>query len=880
MGEIRTRERGAELLPFLSGGGEAADLISAFDWGATSLGPISKWPGYLRTTVATVLRSPVPIVTLWGLDGVMIYNDAYSVFAARRHPQLLGSKVREGWPEVADFNDNVMRVVLAGGTLAYRDQELTLFRHGIAEQVWMNLDYSPVLDDGGQPAGVIAIVVETSAKVRAEQWRDAERDRMRQMFEQAPGFMAMLAGPEHVFELTNAAYMQLIGHRNVLGKTIREALPEIEGQGYVELLDNVFATGEPFIGQTLNARLQRTPGSAAEERFLDVIYQPVRDPGGSVVGIFVQGADVTERILAEQQVRANAELFRTFAEAMPNHVWTAPPDGALDWFNSRVYEYSGRAVGELDGDGWTSIVHPDDLPAATAGWQEKLASGEPYQTEFRLRRWDGQYRWHIARAVAIRDSAGEITRWIGANTDIDDQKRSAEELAESEARLRLAIAAGQLAVWEVDIATGNVTPSPAMNRLHGFPEDASPSADDYQSRYAPGEMQRLAELGAAATARGETEVETELRQLWPDGTEKWMLIRAQAAEGGRKAIGVLIDITDRKRVEQQLAESERRFRLSQNAAGIASLELDIPTGTVIGSDQLWSIWGLGKRDSVHISVLESIVVPEDSTVRSNEQTRVAGTAAPSVEYRIRRPDTGELRWLSRHIEFTYDEQGKPQKMFGVMQDVTELKEAQLRQEMLTHELEHRIKNILAMVSAIASQTLRNGDLKTASTTFNERLQALSSAHDILTRSRWTAASLNEIMTSALATFPPERVSVSGPPLILSPKRALSLALAVNELGTNAVKYGALANESGRVAVSWEVGSNDGNDPQLRWTWHESDGPPVVSPSRRGFGRFLIERVLATDFGGEVRIAYEPQGVSCTLVAPLSASDQSMRGPSH
>ncbi|MBE7197166.1 MAG: PAS domain-containing protein [Parafilimonas terrae] len=148
--------------------GELADLVRTFDWGRTSLGPIADWPQSLIFAVRTVLLSPVPIVLLWGADGIMIYNDAYSGFAGGRHPQLLGSKVREGWPEVAAFNDHVMRVGLAGGTLSYRDQELTLHRYGRPEQVWMNLDYSPVFDEGGRPAGVIAIVVESTERVLAE----------------------------------------------------------------------------------------------------------------------------------------------------------------------------------------------------------------------------------------------------------------------------------------------------------------------------------------------------------------------------------------------------------------------------------------------------------------------------------------------------------------------------------------------------------------------------------------------------------------------------------------------------------------------------------------------------------------------------------------
>nr|WP_258582295.1 PAS domain-containing protein [Mesorhizobium sp. AR02] len=398
MPQARTMTVGNPHIAFLSGGGELGRLIAAFDWVSTSIGPIEIWPQSLKTAVSLILRSRVPIVMLWGHDGVMIYNDGYSEFAGGRHPQLLGSKVREGWPEVADFNDNIMKVCLGGGTLAYREQVLTLNRTGKPEQVWLDLDYSPVLDESGEPAGVIAIVIETTAKVAAERWRTSERDRQRQMFEQAPGFMAMLSGPQHVVELTNAAYMQLVGHRDIIGLPIRQALPEIEGQGFFELLDQVFTSGEAFIGYALKAELQRTPGAAIEDRFIDLVYQPVRNPAGEVFGIFVQGVDVTDRLIAEQALRQSETQFRTFAEAMPNHVWTATPDGLLDWFNPRVYDYSGAKPGELDGHGWADIVHPDDIVAAAEKWQQALAASTFYETEFRLRRHDGIYRWFIARA--------------------------------------------------------------------------------------------------------------------------------------------------------------------------------------------------------------------------------------------------------------------------------------------------------------------------------------------------------------------------------------------------------------------------------------------------------------------------------------------------
>ena len=251
----------------------------------------------VKTTVALILQSPVPIVTLWGEDGVMIYNDAYSVFAGGRHPCLLGSKVREGWPEVAEFNDNVMQAIYGRGeTLSYRDQELTLFRHGAAEQVWMNLDYSPVLHDNGTRAGVIAVVVETTGKVRAEQRLSGERERLRQMFDEAPGFTALLEGPEHRFVMANRAYRDLVG-REVMGKAVAEALPEVADQGFVALLDNVAQSGEAYVGHALPIRLLRD--GEVVEKFVDFVFQPMSNADGETTGVFVQGHDVTEHKRSE-----------------------------------------------------------------------------------------------------------------------------------------------------------------------------------------------------------------------------------------------------------------------------------------------------------------------------------------------------------------------------------------------------------------------------------------------------------------------------------------------------------------------------------------------------------------------------------------------------
>ncbi|MEO5698035.1 MAG: ATP-binding protein, partial [Burkholderiaceae bacterium] len=290
------------------GGGRMAELIGAFDWGVAGLPPLGQWPAHMKVATALMLRCQIPIVMLWGERGVMVYNDAYAEFAGARHPRLLGSNVREGWDEVADFNDHVMKVGLAGRNLSYSDQELTLHRNGRAEQVWMNLDYSPLLDEAGAPAGVMAIVVETTAKVRAERHIANERSRMARLFEQAPSFMALLDGPSHVISLANPNYMKLVGDRPVLGRTVAEALPEAVDQGYVKLLDQVFSSGEAFSAHGSKITLQLVPGGPVSERHLDFVYQPIRAATGEVTGIFVEGIDVTERAAAERRREALVQL--------------------------------------------------------------------------------------------------------------------------------------------------------------------------------------------------------------------------------------------------------------------------------------------------------------------------------------------------------------------------------------------------------------------------------------------------------------------------------------------------------------------------------------------------------------------------------------------
>jgi PAS domain S-box-containing protein len=434
---------------FLRGDSHLAALIRDFDWAGTALGPIKSWTPSLRAIVAMIINSQVPMVLLWGDRGHMIYNDAYSQFAGGRHPQLLGSEVRKGWPEVADFNDHILKVGLSGGTLAYRDQELTLFRKGTPEQVWMNLDYSPVIDESGEPAGVIAIVAETTQRVLSDRRNETQHRRLAEMFEQGPSFMALLEGPDHRFEFANASYLRLIGGRDLIGKTVAEALPDAATQGYVHKLDAVFASGESFSSVGSRYLMEVVPGGEVDERYIDFIYQPLKDSAGNVTGIFVEGVDVTEQKRADaalkqlnetleqrieertaQLVSKEALITTFYNHSSEYHAVIAETDDGrfrYDEANPALLRMYGMTRGELIGHTVDEVFKPETAAELTAHLRACLAAGTPY-------RYERQNGDAIVEAVAtpVPEANGKTRRLVVSARDITEQRNLEQQLRQSQ----------------------------------------------------------------------------------------------------------------------------------------------------------------------------------------------------------------------------------------------------------------------------------------------------------------------------------------------------------------------------------------------------------------------------------------------------------------
>jgi signal transduction histidine kinase/PAS domain-containing protein len=279
---------------FLNAGGEMGRRMRAFDWPEHPVGDPDSWPQALRTVVGLMLTTQHPMMIFWGEALYCFYNDAFAQsLGPEKHPVMLGAEGRAMWAEVWPVVGKSLEHVLAGrGAVFSENQKVPIIRHGALEDVYWTYSYSPI-EDAGAVGGILVLCTETTAMVRNDREREAAQARQQRLFEQAPGFIIIMRGPEHLVEFVNDAHKHVFASDDWLGKTIREAFPSIEGQGFFESLDAVYATGETYEADGVNVRFQRQPHLPAETRALTFIYAPLFDDLGAITGIFCEGFDVS-----------------------------------------------------------------------------------------------------------------------------------------------------------------------------------------------------------------------------------------------------------------------------------------------------------------------------------------------------------------------------------------------------------------------------------------------------------------------------------------------------------------------------------------------------------------------------------------------------------
>lgn len=386
---------------------DMSDRFHSVDWSKTPLGPPADWPQTLKTSVALMMANGTAMCLVWGPDLTFFYNHAYAPVLGSRHPAALGKPMAEVWPDIWFDIEPLVRRTLSGETVTLKDLPLTMSRNGFDEETFWTFSYSPLRDETGEIAGLIDVCVETTEQVQGERKQAAERARQRLLLQQMPGFVGVLRGPEHIFEYVNDAYVALSGPRQFVGRPVREVFPELQDQGFYDLLDTVLATGESYSARGATLVLAGETGP----RFIDLLFEPIRDDDGTVTGIFVGGYDVTERQRAQNALQDSEASLRQLNHDLERRViqstqargvnWQVSPDlmgvlnsdGYFETSNPAWRTVLGWSEAEVARMSIFDLLHPDDVETTRIGFAMTQLGEPAIQFPNRYRCKDGSYRW-------------------------------------------------------------------------------------------------------------------------------------------------------------------------------------------------------------------------------------------------------------------------------------------------------------------------------------------------------------------------------------------------------------------------------------------------------------------------------------------------------
>ncbi|MEO8719728.1 MAG: PAS domain-containing protein [Ginsengibacter sp.] len=278
----------------------------------------------------------------------------------------------------------------------------------------------PIYDVNGNITGAINTLVDISEQVKSRKQMEQVAEMVEKLYMNAPAFICTLKGPDHVYELVNPEYQKIYGNRQLVGKKIADAIPEIITQGIIEKLDKVYQTGNPYVVTERKLYLSRDEGKEPETTYLNFSYQPMYDTDKKINGILVFGYDVTKQVLARKEGEDN---LKRILESLPQITSTCTGNGTNFYFNKFFFEYSGLSKEEAAVNGWDSILHLKEMNEVQEQWEACKKSGQDFYREIRLKRKsDGVFRWHISHITPIKNNKGEVTQWIGSATDIHEQK--------------------------------------------------------------------------------------------------------------------------------------------------------------------------------------------------------------------------------------------------------------------------------------------------------------------------------------------------------------------------------------------------------------------------------------------------------------------------
>lgn len=541
---------------FPAGDSAMAAKIRAHDWAATPLGPVETWPAPLRAAVNLMVNAPECMFMVWGEEVTFLYNDVYAPILGPRAPGALGASMRVLWGDVWDSVRGPIESAYRGQSERHVEMYIQMQRYGVPEDTWWTFSFTPIYLDDGRVGGAFCLTNEVTEKIQAERRLAREHERLAQLFEQAPMFMAFLSGPEHRIEVVNPGYLRLIDHRDVVGKTVAEALPDAVEQGYLDLLDGVYRTGEVYAANSAAYAVRAEPGGPVHPRFVDIVFQPIRDERGQITGVFVQGVDVTARIEGEAAMRAlDAHSRQVIDSATDYAILATDLQGRITHWNAGAQLILGWSERQMRGHTTERLFTEQDIANGVAEREllDALETGRVVRERWQVRR-SGERFWASSATTVLRNADGTAIGFVKVLGDRTAERMAIDALRDSEARLTALVSASSDALFMIDAHWTQ------MRQLTGTgaARDSFAPIERWMARHIPDSDQHrvVAAVHEAVTSRQPLTLEHPVRRN--DGSLGWSLSRAVPlfdAEGTLHGwFGAATDITARRDAENRLRE--------------------------------------------------------------------------------------------------------------------------------------------------------------------------------------------------------------------------------------------------------------------------------------------------------------------------------------
>jgi len=681
---------------------EMARLCRAFDWASSPLGAVDSWPPCLTVTVRNLITARSPMFLYWGPELIQFYNDAYrpSLGDDGRHPRALGASGPSFWTDTWDAIGPEIHVVLRTGVATrHEHQYVPIDRDGQLDDGWRTYGYSPVFTESGTIAGVLVVCQETTQRMLPERERvalkaslETDHTRLSAIFEHAPAFLAMGRDPDHTFVLTNPAYQRLIGHRDVIGKTVAEALPEVREQGFIDLLDRVRETGEPFEGRHIPIDLAREPGAPLETRYINFVYQRMREADGAYAMV-AHGVDVTDEVVSVRELReAQAELQRSHKRLRDLIDGVGPSmfvglltlEGVIVEANRSGLEAAGLQLDDVVGTPFEDLGLWAYSSAEQARLRETIARaahGEASRYDARLRAADGSPIDIDFSLQPLRDEAGHVVFLVPSGIVITERKATENALRESTDNFHLLANNITDVFWIRSADMREVLYlSPGFERMWGVSADTVYANPQHWTDFIVAEDRERVRIAFDALTRDTPSVDVEYRIARPDGQMGWVRGRGfQVRDAAGRVIrltGIVTDITESRRGAKALQESLDEFRsLAEAMPQIVWTAL--PDGWNVYYNQKWYDYTGLTPDSTRGFGWHTPFHPDDQArALAAWQHAIATVSVYTLECRLRRSDGLYRWWLIRGVPIK-DANGALVKWFGTNTDVHDLKLAEL-----------------------------------------------------------------------------------------------------------------------------------------------------------------------------------------------------------